>query len=207
MLVAPFGQIRDINTVSMQEVELRSMQHVNGTYLGSHLMLCKILTRYKLFVDARDIGVAANILMDGFWESWITKFIVNTVQPGSICIDAGANFGYYSLVMAELAGHNGRVIAVEPNSYLCRLMSHTNKVNEFHYEIVRKALSDTPAIISILQTTDVHCQIHPHDELFWENNKAVFRKTGGYAYLASMLKNLKKKNPITGFVRLLPQWK
>lgn len=51
--------------------------------------------------------------------------------------------------------------------------------------------------ISILQTTDVHCQIHSHDELFWENNKAVFRKTGGYAYMASMLNDLKKKNPNT----------
>ncbi len=51
--------------------------------------------------------------------------------------------------------------------------------------------------ISILQTTDVHCQIHPHDELFWENEKAVFRKTGGYAYMASMLKNLRKQNPNT----------
>ncbi|MET0759166.1 MAG: twin-arginine translocation signal domain-containing protein, partial [Flavobacterium sp.] len=49
-----------------------------------------------------------------------------------------------------------------------------------------------PQTISILQTTDVHCQIHPHDELFWENGKAVFRKTGGYAYIATLLKQLKK---------------
>lgn len=54
-----------------------------------------------------------------------------------------------------------------------------------------------PITISILQTTDVHCQIHPHDELFWENNKAVFRKTGGYAYVANMLKDLKRKKPNT----------
>ena len=53
-----------------------------------------------------------------------------------------------------------------------------------------KELADKPVTISILQTTDVHCQVHPHDELFWENNKAVFRKTGGYAYLATTLKNL-----------------
>ena len=52
-------------------------------------------------------------------------------------------------------------------------------------------------VISILQTTDVHCQIYPHDELFWENDRIVFRKTGGYAYLASMLDNLKEKNPNT----------
>ena len=56
---------------------------------------------------------------------------------------------------------------------------------------------DKPFTISILQTTDVHCQVHPHDELFWENDKAVFRKTGGYAHLATYLQNERKKNPDT----------
>ncbi|WP_026951223.1 bifunctional metallophosphatase/5'-nucleotidase [Algoriphagus mannitolivorans] len=41
--------------------------------------------------------------------------------------------------------------------------------------------------VSILQTTDVHCQIHAHDELFWENGKSVFRKTGGYSHLKTFL--------------------
>jgi len=48
--------------------------------------------------------------------------------------------------------------------------------------------------IKILQTTDVHCQVHPHDELFWENNKAVFRKTGGYACLKSYLEKERNEN-------------
>ena len=56
---------------------------------------------------------------------------------------------------------------------------------------------DKPFTISILQTTDVHCQIHPHDELFWEKDKAVFRKTGGYAHLATWLQEERKKNPDT----------
>lgn len=51
--------------------------------------------------------------------------------------------------------------------------------------------------LCILQTTDVHCQIHPHDELFWEDDKAVFRKTGGYSYVAAMLEKLKKENKHT----------
>lgn len=56
---------------------------------------------------------------------------------------------------------------------------------------------DKPFTISILQTTDVHCQVHPHDELFWENDKVVFRKTGGYAHLATYLKKERNKNPNT----------
>lgn len=56
---------------------------------------------------------------------------------------------------------------------------------------------DKPFTISIIQTTDVHCQVHPHDELFWENDKVVFRKTGGYAHLATYLQKERKKNPDT----------
>jgi 2',3'-cyclic-nucleotide 2'-phosphodiesterase (5'-nucleotidase family) len=49
--------------------------------------------------------------------------------------------------------------------------------------------------ITILQTTDVHCQLHAHDELFWENNELTFRKAGGYPHMATALKKLKEKNP------------
>lgn len=52
-------------------------------------------------------------------------------------------------------------------------------------------------IVSLLQTTDVHCQLHQHDELFWENGKSVFRKTGGYANLATYFDIARKKNPNT----------
>lgn len=46
----------------------------------------------------------------------------------------------------------------------------------------------------LLQTTDVHCQVHAHDELFWENNQAVFRKAGGYGHLATLLEEERKKH-------------
>jgi S-sulfosulfanyl-L-cysteine sulfohydrolase len=54
--------------------------------------------------------------------------------------------------------------------------------------------------ISLLQTTDVHCQIHPHDELFWVDNQAVFRKTAGYAHLATLFDKVRKANPNTFIV-------
>jgi S-sulfosulfanyl-L-cysteine sulfohydrolase len=54
--------------------------------------------------------------------------------------------------------------------------------------------------LTLLQTTDVHCQIHPHDELFWENDKMVFRKTAGYAQMATVFETIKKQNPDTFIV-------
>jgi 2',3'-cyclic-nucleotide 2'-phosphodiesterase (5'-nucleotidase family) len=58
-------------------------------------------------------------------------------------------------------------------------------------------ITSGPQKVTILQTTDVHCQIHSHDELFWENGKAVFRKTGGYAHLDTYFQHQRKKNPNT----------
>ncbi len=49
--------------------------------------------------------------------------------------------------------------------------------------------------ITLLQTTDVHCQLHAHDELFWENNQLTFRKAGGYAHLATAIDSIRQKNP------------
>lgn len=80
-------------------------------------------------------------------------------------------------------GSSALLIAGNP---LSSLAADTVEKNEVESD------STKPFTISILQTTDVHCQIHPHDELFWENGKMVFRKTGGYAQLATYLKKERK---------------
>ncbi len=67
-------------------------------------------------------------------------------------------------------------------------------------ETMETQLKAGQQVVSLLQTTDVHCQLHPHDELFWENEKSVFRKTGGYANIATYFEMARKKNPNTFIV-------
>jgi len=49
--------------------------------------------------------------------------------------------------------------------------------------------------ITLLITTDIHSQINTHDEFFWENNQAVYKKRGGMAVLKTMIESYRKKNP------------
>src|SRR6476620_4091574 len=58
-------------------------------------------------------------------------------------------------------------------------------------------LKDGQQRVTILQSTDVHCQLHPHDEMFWENDQMVFRTTGGYAHLATFFRQMRQENPDT----------
>jgi len=49
--------------------------------------------------------------------------------------------------------------------------------------------------ITILYTSDIHAQLHTHDEFFWENNKAVYKKRGGLAVLKTMINSYRSKDP------------
>lgn len=49
--------------------------------------------------------------------------------------------------------------------------------------------------ITLLYTTDIHGQLLPHDEFFWEAGKPVYRKRGGLAHLKTMIEHYRKQNP------------
>src|SRR4051812_38772091 len=78
--------------------------------------------------------------------------------------------------------------------------SSEEKENVGKYEAIPFKPKHGQRIVTVLQTTDVHSQLHPHDELFWENNKIVFRTVGGYAHLATLFKEIKANNPNTFIV-------
>jgi S-sulfosulfanyl-L-cysteine sulfohydrolase len=49
--------------------------------------------------------------------------------------------------------------------------------------------------ITLLHTADIHGQLNMHDEFFWENGKAVYKKRGGMATLKTMINQIRKENP------------
>ena len=46
------------------------------------------------------------------------------VHPGDVCIDIGANLGYYARTLSHLTGREGRVWAVEPVAPIRRVLEH-----------------------------------------------------------------------------------
>ena len=49
--------------------------------------------------------------------------------------------------------------------------------------------------ITLLITSDIHAQINTHDEFFWKNGKAIYKKRGGLAVLKTMIEHFRKQNP------------
>ena len=119
-------------------------RRARAVHLGENVMLARALGRYSMFLAADDVGFATHIIMDGYWESWITRFMISRIRPGTTVVDVGANFGYYTLVMADLVGPTGKVLAFEPNPFVAAALRKTMSVNGFGQtaDIVEAAVSD-----------------------------------------------------------------
>lgn len=50
----------------------------------------------------------------GEFEAAITHVFNNIIKPGDICLDIGANLGWYTTLLQGLVGENGKVYAFEP---------------------------------------------------------------------------------------------
>lgn len=98
---------------------------------GDDTVLCRVLGRFKMFADARDRTLSPYLVMDGSWELFVTEAVVARLQPGMTVVDAGANLGYFTLLMAALVGPSGHVHAAEPNPRLGSLLRQSVTLNSF----------------------------------------------------------------------------
>lgn len=67
--------------------------------------------------------------------------------------------------------------------------------NTEHSNANAGASKQAPNQFSVFITTDLHAQIHTHDEFFWENEKPVYKKRGGLAVLKTMIDALRTQHP------------
>ncbi|MGD9616074.1 MAG: FkbM family methyltransferase [Alphaproteobacteria bacterium] len=118
---------------SKRALEALCRARAQPVYLGGNEALCRILGRYKLYVDTRDAGLGAHLLLDGFWEMGLTIHIARHVRAGMAAIDVGANFGYYTVLLGALVGESGRVLAIEPAPETAAMLRRSVALNGFEH--------------------------------------------------------------------------
>ena len=66
-------------------------------------------------VNPNDDGLSTELLVHGSHEPETTKFVSSLINENMICVDVGANIGYYSTLYSKIVGPNGKVISIEPS--------------------------------------------------------------------------------------------
>jgi FkbM family methyltransferase len=66
--------------------------------------------------------IGSDIWRTGVFELVVSETIARLLDPGELAVDAGANIGYMTTLMASRVGSGGRVIAYEPHPDLHRVL-------------------------------------------------------------------------------------
>lgn len=125
------------------DLEAFALQRCQAVSFGQDSVLCRVLGRYMVYVDAADVTLAPHLAMNGYWESWTALALARVARPGACCIDVGANYGYFTLLLADAVGVGGRVLSVEPNPHLAEILTRNIDLNGFsgRVEVVQKAVT------------------------------------------------------------------
>jgi FkbM family methyltransferase len=139
----------DMRAASRTGLQAAARSRCQAVSLDRTTALCRVLGKYKVLVDSRDMGLAPHLLLDGYWEVWSTRYMLRRIRPGQVAWDVGANLGYFALLMADLVGLKGRVLALEPNPRLALLCERNLALNGFAHQarMRRIAASDRAATL------------------------------------------------------------
>jgi FkbM family methyltransferase len=97
------------------------------------------------------------------WFEDEIKFLRRLLQPGQRVIDIGANYGVYTLSMAQTIGPTGRVWAFEPASSTAALLAEGISANGFGQVVLeRSALSSTrgTAQLTLNENSELNALVH-----------------------------------------------
>jgi FkbM family methyltransferase len=76
----------------------------------------------------------------GTYEPGVVQGLEELIQPGWTAVDVGANIGYFTLLMANRVGPQGKVIAFEPLTENFRILKENVKMNG-HANVVAENLA------------------------------------------------------------------
>jgi len=111
--------------------DVRSLVGPFATSFPDGTMLVQTLYGTKYFIDPSDEVMAPQLVVYRQWEADLSQFMINSVTPDTVFMDVGANFGYFTCLVASRIGCSGRgaVIAVEPNPRMVTLLERNIRIN------------------------------------------------------------------------------
>jgi FkbM family methyltransferase len=114
-LQADFYQAMASRLVEIEKLVRNLAHHANTFYVGDHLAVTRVVDHFLMYADTRDLSITPHLLIDGEWEPHVKKVLLQFITPGMTVVDVGANFGYFTLLAAQVVGPKGLVYAFEPH--------------------------------------------------------------------------------------------
>ena len=89
--------------------------------------------RFEVFADGPSDQTHSpdfHIYYYGVWEPRTSRVLRRIISAGDVCFDAGANVGWYTILLSHLAGRTGAVHGFEPDPRAFATLSRNLAINE-----------------------------------------------------------------------------
>jgi len=93
--------------------------------------ICVSSEGHRLYIHANDEGVSAQLLSSGIYDASEIEIFRREIREGDVCVDVGANIGYFTLLAARQCGMKGRVYAFEPDRDNFSLLEKNIEINGY----------------------------------------------------------------------------
>ncbi len=136
-----------IDTLFSLRNDLRSPQQM---YHPQHPPIQKELVKTTptrlghIVICPNDYFVGQALEVYGEYSQQESEIILAHLKPGDVAVDAGAQLGYFSYLMAEKVGPQGRVISFEPQEFFKKLIELNGMTHQWTWlECRAEGLSDS----------------------------------------------------------------
>ncbi|MDB5026790.1 MAG: FkbM family methyltransferase, partial [Candidatus Eremiobacteraeota bacterium] len=124
-----------------------------------------ITTRYgnKLAGGPADCSLNQIVFFRDVFEPVLSRLVWSIVEEGDICVDAGANVGYFTLLMAQKAGDTGKVVSIEAAPGNAARLVQNIELNDLEdrVEVINAACSDSGGALTFYLNSknDMACRL------------------------------------------------
>lgn len=108
-------------------------------------VLCETVDGRRLFVDPAS-DAYRTVYFKGSYEPGVSALVTRLLRSGDVCLDIGANIGWYTTLCASLVGPTGAVHAFEPLPPTFRRLERNVQLlgDAAHVHLTCAALGETP---------------------------------------------------------------
>lgn len=146
-----------LNKINVYEMISRLERESHGsraTYVGNNRVIVKCVVKganIAYYVEANDRLISPWFIVTGHYETDLTNYFLRSFKPNSHCIDVGANFGYFTCLMARFCP-KGRVIGIEADKHIYEIVRDNIAINGFgHAEAIHAAASSSSGEITFFR--------------------------------------------------------
>lgn len=169
LIIKQFRKIKRYGILGIIPLIKHAIKYYFIKYFTNKYFYKRKIYNYQLYLRLSDPGLSRDLAIRGTREEQLKFIIDKEVASGNVILDVGANIGYYSIMLANIVGSNGKIYALEPEPTNYQTLEKNITLNKLEniIEPYQMGASDTnlPKFLYRSKYSNMHSFILPENDI------------------------------------------